>query len=46
MARNKALGNGNLNGEKRKRKGVHSKNKTSNNKGSKLYVKKYNRQGR
>lgn len=31
---------------KRKRKGIHSKNKTSNNKSSKLYRKKYRGQGR
>lgn len=32
--------------QKRKRKGVHSKNRTSNRKGSKLYKKKYRGQGR
>ncbi len=46
MSRNKALGNGNIDGEKRRRKGVHSKNKSSNHKSSKLYKKKYRRQGR
>jgi hypothetical protein len=30
----------------KKRKGVHSKSKTSKNKGSDNYVKKYNGQGR
>ena len=45
MSRVKALGNGNMDGLKRKRKGVHSK-KTSNNKKSKNYKKPYNRQGR
>jgi hypothetical protein len=45
MSRVKALGNGNLDGMKKRRKGQHSK-KTSNNKGSKNYKKPYNRQGR
>ena len=31
---------------KKKRKGIHAKTKTSNTKGSKLYSKKYNGQGR
>jgi len=31
---------------KKKRKGIHAKTKTSNTKGSKLYVKKYNGQGK
>lgn len=32
--------------EKKRMNGRHSKNKTSNQKGSKLYVKKYRGQGR
>lgn len=44
MSRQKAQGNGNLDGVKRRR-GQHSK-KTSNNKKSKNYKKPYNRQGR
>ena len=31
---------------KKKRKGIHSKSKTSNNKSSKLYAKKYRGQGK
>jgi hypothetical protein len=31
---------------KKKRKGIHAKTKASKNKGSKLYVKKYNGQGK
>lgn len=45
MSRQKAQGNGNLDGVKRKRKGVHSK-KASKNKTSKNYKKPYNKQGR
>jgi hypothetical protein len=37
---------GNEKPAKRKRKGLHSKKKTSNNKGSKFYKKKYRGQGR
>lgn len=45
MSRVKALGNGNMDGLKRRRKGVHAKS-SSKNKGSKKYKKPYNRQGR
>ena len=45
MSRQKAQGNGNLDGVKRRRKGQHSK-KTSNNKNSRNYKKAYKRQGR
>ena len=31
---------------KKKRKGIHAKTKTSTTKGSKLYIKKYNGQGK
>jgi hypothetical protein len=45
MSRVKALGNGNLDGERKKRKGVHAKS-SSKNRGSKKYKKPYNGQGR
>ena len=45
MSRVKALGNGNLDGMKKRRKGQHSK-KASSNKNSKNYKKTYSRQGR
>jgi len=37
---------GNEKPAKKKRKGIHSKNKTSSSKGSKFYKKKYRGQGR
>lgn len=40
MSRVKALGNGNLDGEKRRRRGVHAKS-DSKNKNSKKYKKPY-----
>ena len=45
MARKLTSGKQSLN-EKKRMKGCHSKNKSSNQKNSKLYVKKYRGQGR
>ena len=45
MSRVKAAGNGNMDGLKRKRKGVHAKS-SSKNKNSKKYKKPYSRGGR
>lgn len=42
----KRSGTGVIEKKKIKRKGVHAKSKTSFSKGSKNYVKKYNKQGR
>ena len=45
MSRVKVQRNGNIDGLKTRRKGVHAKS-SSKNKGSKKYKKPYNRQGR
>lgn len=45
MAKNTTSNQGRLN-EKKRMKGRHSKNNSSNQKSSKLYVKKYKGQGR
>ena len=46
MAKNKFISSSTLIKKKVRRKGVHAKSKTSNNRGSDNYVKPYKQQGR